>query len=347
VAVEVRTADLHAFAADVLRASGVPQDHADIVADSIVDAHRRGKGTHGISRLPIYVRKIRQGLMAPDTPISFVRDNPVIAVLDAHHGFGQVAGVRAIEMCIERAQRYGVGIIGVRRSNNFGVAGYFAAIAARNQMVGIVLANSAPAIAPTGGSRPVFGTNPLAVAFPGHAPEDAIVLDMATSVAARGRIRLAAKNAEDIPFGWALDANGKPTNDPAAALAGSMLPIGDHKGYGLSLAIDVLAGLLTGAAFAGDVKPLNHPDEPSNNGHLFVAISIDHFMEIGDYLRDVGSLRSRVKASGNKDEVLFPGESAAIRFAASRDYVVVGDAVFSELTALAGQLGLRPPTARA
>lgn len=335
MAVEVRIDDLRAFATDVLRASGVPQDHAAIVADSIVDAHRRGKGTHGISRLPIYVRKIRQGLMAPDTPISIVRDSPVIGVLDAHHGFGQVAGAKAMEMAIERAQGYGVGIIGVRRSNNSGVAGYYAAMAARAQMVGVVLANSAPAIAPTGGRRPVFGTNPLAIAFPGETAEQAIVLDMATSVAARGRIRLAAKNAETIPYGWALDADGQPTTDPASALTGTMLPIGDHKGYGLSLAIDVLAGLLPGAAFGGHVKPLNHPDEPSDNGHLFAAVNITAFMDLDDYMRDIASLRSRVKASGDDGDVVLPGESAAKRFRTSHCYVVLSDAVHVELQALA------------
>lgn len=305
---EISTRALHQFSVAVLTACDVPKDDAELVAETIVDAHRSGKGTHGVTRLPIYVRKIRSGLMDPRTPIDVIRESPVIAVIDAHHGFGQVAAMRAMTLCIEKAKALGVGVVGVRHSNNFGVAGYFARQAASEGFIGIVLGNSAPAIAPTGGNQPLLGTNPLAIAFPDGEGRVPIVLDMATSEAARGKIRLAARQGEPIPLGWALDASGNPTTDPAAALQGSMVPVGGPKGYGLSLAIDILAGLLTGAAFAGEVKPLAHADQRSDYGHWMMALDPEYFLDRKSYAERMATLVHAIRTSAPRGQVWLPGE---------------------------------------
>ena len=340
---QISTIALHEFTVAVLTGCGVPEDDAGIVADTIVDAHLSGKGTHGVTRLPIYVRKIRGGLMDPRTPVSVVRESPAIAVLDANHGFGQVAAVRAMAQCVKKAKALGVGIVGVRHSNNFGVAGYFARQAANEGFIGIVLGNSAPAIAPTGGTEPLLGTNPLAVAFPDGEGDVPIVLDMATSEVARGRIRLAARQGESIPEGWALDAAGNPTTDPAAALGGSMVPIGGAKGYGLSLVIDVLAGLLPGAAFAGQVKPLNHPDRRSDYGHWMMALDPTHFLDPNSYADRMATLVTAVRSAPATDRVWLPGERAKEARRNAAQSVTLGEVAWRTLCELSEEFGLTTP----
>ena len=273
----VQVERIRQVAMEVLCKVGVPTDDANIVAESIVYANVRGKHTHGIGRLPIYVRKIMNGLMDERTTIETVSDNKTVSILDANHGFGQVAGIRGMSICIDKASKYGVGIVGIRNSNNFGTAGFLAEMAIEKSMIGIVLGNSSPAVAPYGGETPIFGTNPLCFAFPSRSGFPPIVLDMATTVVSRGRIRLAAKKGEKIPFGWAVNVYGEPTDCPFEALKGSLVPIGGYKGFGLSLAVDVLAGLVTGSAFAGRANPLNHPTEHSGCGtSLWCLIRLFH-----------------------------------------------------------------------
>ena len=230
----VKVEDLWSRSVAILCSVGVPEGDAGMVADSIVYAHTRGKHTHGIGRMPIYIRKIREGLLNPLTPMTLVRDNPALAVYDAENGFGQVAALRAMDTAISRAKLYGIGAAGVRNSNNFGTAGFIGEHAAFQGMIGFVIANSGPAIAPTGGRKAVLGTNPICAAFPGNDTIPPVIFDMACSNAARGKIRLAAKNGEKIPFGWAVDENGRETNDPNEALKGTMMPIGGYKGFGLA-----------------------------------------------------------------------------------------------------------------
>jgi L-2-hydroxycarboxylate dehydrogenase (NAD+) len=330
--------EIYRISSKILQKVGVPAGDAHIVADSIVDAHRRGKGTHGLPRLPIYVRKIQQSLMTAGTPLTAVRESPVVSVLDAHHGFGQVAGVKGMQICIQKAKKYGVGIVGIRHSNNFGTAGYIAEVASKSGLIGIVLGNSAPAMPPTGGVKPILGTNPLSISFPAGSSGIPITLDMATSMAARGKIRLAAKNGEKIPLGWAIDENGEPTDDPLKALKGSMLPLGGPKGYGLSLAIDLLAGMLPGAAFAGDVKGLNDPSQFSNYGHFLAALNIDHFMTHHEYRSGIDLLTERVKNSGASNEVLLPGEGSYRTLCNQRQTVEITNAVATEISLLAKKL---------
>ena len=199
--------------------------------------------------------------------------SPVIKMIDAKNGFGQIATEIGMNECIKMAKLYGLALVTVCNSNNFGVAAYFAELASKQDMIGIVLSNSAPAIAPTGGSKPVFETNPLAISVP-YKVSSPITLDMASSVVSRGKIRLAARNNENIPLNWAIDKDGNPTIDQNEALLGSLLAIGDYKGFGLSMFIDILSGLISGSAFGGNVKPLNTLDDYSKNGHIgFESIS--------------------------------------------------------------------------
>lgn len=335
---QVSTDSLALFAMSILTKVGVPDEQAQIITNSILYAHRRGKGTHGIGRFPIYVRKIQKGVMRADTALAVVKDRAAVTVLDAQNGFGQVAAYKGMQQAVEKAGALGIGAVGIRNSNNFGTAGFVAEVASDRGMIGLVFANSAPAIAPTGGTQPLFGTNPIGIAFPapeGHPP---VVLDMATSVAARGKIRLAAKQGDRIPLGWALDAAGLPTDDPAEALKGSMIPIGGAKGYGLSLAVDVLAGLLTGAGFGGAVRPLAAMEGKSGYGHLLLAIDIEAFMEREDYLLHMKSLVARVKETGS--EVMLPGERSYKIANVQAEQVELSLKQLEEVDGLALELGV-------
>lgn len=339
---DVSLAEAARFTHAALAGCGVPHADAEIILQSILFAHTHGKGTHGLGRLPIYIRKIRENLMGAQTPMHEISAAPAFALLDAEHGFGQVAGIRGMRRAAEMAKTCGIGLVGIRHSNNFGTAAFIANEAVKQNMVGIVFSNAAPAIAPTGGKRPLFGTNPLAFGFPATDEKPPILLDMATSAAARGKIRLAGQNGEKIPFGWALDSAGNPTDDPEAALQGSMIPMAGPKGYGLSLAIDIMAGLLTGSGFAGGANALNHPDQPSDCGHLLFAIDIAKFMSLDAYQAQINHLITATKASGDAGVVFLPGERAA-NFMDGRDAnIPLSAAIMAKLDALAADLDIAP-----
>lgn len=330
--VQISISELYQLSKDILIKNGVPEDQAHIIADSIVFAHRTGKGTHGITRLPIYVRKIQNGNMTADTQLKLVSEFAAVSVLDAGHGFGQVAAWKAMDIAIEKAETFGVGVVGVRHSNNFGTASFFIKKAVDANKVAMLFSNSAPAIAPWGGSKPLFGTNPIAFGFPapdGHAP---IILDMAVSQAARGKIRLAAKNGEKIPFGWALDENGQPTNNPHDALKGSMIPIGDYKGSGLALVVDMLAGVLTGSGFSGGVKPLNIDVGNSDNGHFILAINTEVFFDdFKIYFNKLKIITNEVRLSSSNKSKL-PGENSYSNY--SENVVWINENILMQIKSL-------------
>lgn len=327
------------ISSEILLKIGVPDDDAEIIVNSIVYAHQRGKGSHGIGRLPIYARKIQEEYMTAETKLCAIKDDFAVCLYDAGHGFGQVAAYKGMEIAIDKARQYSVGVTGIRHSNNFGTAGFFVDLAAKNNMIGFIFANSSPAIAPIGGKTPIFGTNPIGIGFPGGNNKPAVILDMATSNAARGKIRLAAKNEESIPDGWALDSNGNPTTDPVEALKGSMIPIGGYKGFGLSLVVDVIAGLLTGSAFGGNVKPLNDKDGLSDYGHLMIAINIGSFLDIEEYTDKMDYLTKQVKECGEEGQIFLPGEHSYNLF--NSDTVNISDKQVDEINNLLKSLGMK------
>lgn len=318
---------------------GIDEEDIRIITDTIVFANQRGVATHGIGRLPLYVKKVQSGHLNPKNEIEAVMDYSAIALLDAHNGMGQIAAYKATRMAIEKAKQFGISAVGVRNSNNFGTAGYFGDMAAREGMVAMVYANAAPAIAPTGGTKTIFGTNPFCYAFPGG-DGNPVLLDMATTVVARGKIRLAAKNGEKIPTTWAIGPDGEPTDDPNEALKGSLLPIAGYKGYGLSMFVDLFAGLLTGSAHAGDVKNLSKMDEDSGNGHLFVVIDAKHFLDDESMVKEMLSFRDRVKQCGPDGKIFMPGEKEYIYRAEHADSVDLSEKQVTEINEIVRSIGV-------
>jgi LDH2 family malate/lactate/ureidoglycolate dehydrogenase len=303
-----------AFVRRLLIAYGVPEADAAIVAGCLVSADLRGVDTHGIARLPGYLDRVRRGLINPAPVLAPLRVTPVAASLDGQDGFGFVVGTRAIQEAMAMASEFGIGIVSVRRSTHFGMAASYVLPAIEAGFIALVFSNASPAMPPWGGREGLLGTNPFAAGAPGGelAP---FLLDMSPAVAARGKIRRAERRGESIPLGCALDAQGRPTTDPKSALGGVVLPIGGYKGSGLSMLMDILGGVISGAAFAGEVADQYKVfDRPQDVGHFFLAMRADLFIPDSDYRARMDALVQRVrdcpKADGF-DEILIPGEPEA------------------------------------
>ena len=311
----VRSDDLVRVCRELLVAHGMPMADAETSAKCLVESDLRGVETHGVVRLPHYLNRVRLGLikMTPDIKVSHV--TPVAAAVDGDDGFGYVVATRAMDEAIAMARIYGIGLASVRRSNHFGMAASYVLQAIRAGYMSMVFTNASASMPPWGGRDPVLGTSPFAAGAPGGKLPP-FVLDMAPAVAARGKIRLAAKRGERIPEGWGLDKEGRATTDPEAVLDdGVVLPMGGPKGSALSMMMDIFGGVFSGSAFAGDVT--NHTTEftkPQDVGHFMMAIKPDLFVSESEFKARMDVLASRVK-NGRKahgvDEIMISGEPEA------------------------------------
>jgi len=296
--------------ARLLQTVAVNKNDAELTADVITCAELRGIGSHGIARMPVYLKRVKMGLINAHPQIKIESSYNAAAIVDGDNGLGQVVTARAMEKAIEMASSEGVGMVGVRNSNHFGVAAYYVIQAMKEDMIGLVITNSSPAIAPFGGKRPLLGTNPMAVGIPGHNDAN-ILVDMASSVTARGKIRLCAAKHDPLPDGCALDEEGNPTCDPEKALHGSLVPMGGVKGYALAVLIDLLAGVLTGSGYSDGVRELTNFSGPVNAGHMLMAVRIDAFKDAesfkGQIYDYVARLHDEPKADNVKN-IYAPGE---------------------------------------
>nr|MDT0659757.1 Ldh family oxidoreductase [Micromonospora sp. DSM 115978] len=298
------------FGTAVLRAVGVPEDDARLVADSLVTADRWGHPSHGLLRLGWYVARLRSGAMTAVTAPNTLLDGGALSVLDGRDGVGQVVTDHACRDAVARAQEHGVGVVAVRNSNHFGTAAYWTRRMAAAGCVGILTTNGSPAMAPWGGAAKTVGANPWSIAAPGgsHGP---VVLDIANTRVARGKIYAALQRGESIPADWATDAEGAPTTDPATAVDGILLPMAGHKGYGVAFMMDLLSGVLTGSSYATGVTGPYVPDRHSGCGHLVLAIRVDALIDTAEYSRRVDDLIAITKAvplAPGTGEVYYPGE---------------------------------------
>jgi len=299
---------LQNFIEKAISAVGFSEEDAVIFAKSLVVADLRGINSHGVVRLTTYVKRVEKGVMDPKVTGNYLHDEGATALLDAQNGFGQIAGHRAMCHAIKKAREYGIGMVSVRNSNHFGIASFYSMMALRENMIGVVLTNSSPAMNPYGTISPLLGTNPLSLAVPADKEKD-IVLDMSTSMVARGKIRLAASAGNPIPRGWATDSHGDPTTDANEALKGSLEPIGGVKGAGLSLMIDIFCGILTNSCLTGEVKTVVDMSGPARTGHLLGAVNIANFIPTDIFKQNIDQVIKRIKALPSKgQEVFLPGE---------------------------------------
>ena len=339
------------FSRDVLQAAGVPGDGAALISDSLVNADARGLASHGVVRLlPVYVRRLKAGTTRPVPEVRVVRRRGNVALLDGDAGAGPVVGHKAMALAIEIAQAGGVGVVGVRHSSHFGTGAFFVEQAARAGMLGLALTNAPANMPPAGGRSRFFGTNPLAIGLPSGSDQP-VVLDMSTSVVARGKIVMAHKAGQPIPPGWAIDEQGEPTQDTEAALRGAVLPMAGYKGAGLALMIDLLCGVLTGAAFGPHIVDLyNEGDQTQNVGHFFMAVDIDAFLPLDEWKARVEEFAEEVRSQPRQpgvDRIYLPGEIEHERIAQSvRTGVFLPEAGWKELDDLAERLDVQPLSER-
>jgi len=324
---------------ETLKVFGAPEETIRILKKTIRFANQSGISTHGIRHLPMYIEKIKTGHLSPKDVVETVADTEAVTILNANLAFGQVAAQHAMDIGIEKAKKYGISLVGIRNSNTFGAAGYFGYQAALEGMATLIFANAAPAIAPTGGNKSIFGTNPLCFAFPGGGSNPPILLDMATTVAARSKIKMAAKSGDKIPLDWAVGPDGQPTDDPNVALLGSLLPIAGYKGYGLALFIDLFAGLMTGSAYAGKVRPLTDTEHDSNNGQCFIFIDVSKFMDREETERRVERFYEAVRACG--ENVMLPGEPGYRKMNEQLMSVEISEKEFNDVNKMAAELGIQ------
>lgn len=303
-------------------AVGVSESGASKVAESLVDADRRGIPSHGAMLVSMYVDRLRSGSVSTRDEAEVLIDAGAIAVLDAHHMLGQVSGDQAMELAVSKAKSHGVGAVTVRRAFHFGGAFRYVQEATRAGCIGVAAANTRPLMPAPGGASPVVGNNPLAFGVP-NGDDEPIVTDMALSEAALGKIRLAASEGREIPETWATDPEGQPTTDPEAAIAGMLLPIGGPKGYGLAVVVDVLTGVLSGGQSGAGVKGLYADTSvPNDCAHFFLALDVESFanpQEFTGRLRELATQITDSDRAPEADRLLLPGQLEAERHEQSEE----------------------------
>lgn len=313
------------FIFHTLSKMGVPKEDAKICAKILIESDLRGIDSHGVGRLKMYVDRIKQGIQTPTTKIDVIKESPTTAVLDGNHGMGHVVAYRAMEMAIKKAKQYGMGAVSVRNSTHYGIAGYYPAMAIKENMVGLAFSNARPSISPTFGVTPLLGTNPISFGAPTNLKVP-FLLDGATSISQRGKIELLARKEMATPEGWAIDENGAPVTDTNKLLVdlvketASLLPLGGagellggHKGYGLATMVEILCAAFCGGSFINGLTGFDKNNKPCpyKLGHFFIAINVENFVPIAEFknitTEIVKTLINSKKAKG-ANRIYYAGE---------------------------------------
>lgn len=349
---------LKAYMKHILMAAGLPEPDAEISADVLIESDKRGIDSHGIGRLkPIYIDRIREGIINPITKIDVIKEGPTTAVLDANNGMGQVVSKYAMQLAINKAKQFGMGMVAVRNSNHYGIAGYYVTMATEQGMVGITGTNARPSIAPTYGVENLLGTNPLTFGMPSDEPFP-FVLDCATSVTQRGKIEVYQRLGKELPDGWVIGEDGTYRTDTEQVLkdlvtgGAALTPLGGmgellggYKGYGYATVVEILSAALAGGAFLKGLSGISDGvKQPYHLGHFFIAIDVEAFTTLDSFKQITGdilrTLRNSKKAPG-EERIYTAGEKeylAAIE--RSKDGVPINDALERDIAALKAIYGI-------
>ncbi|MCJ7509030.1 MAG: Ldh family oxidoreductase [candidate division Zixibacteria bacterium] len=346
------------FCVEIFKKIGVSEADAKIVADNLATSDLRGIPSHGVARLKRYVDGIKGGIILPNVKPKILKETPVTVAISGENGLGQPAGVFAMNLAIEKAKKNGLGFATVRNSNHYGIAGYYALMALKHDLIGISLTNSEPLVVPTFSKDMIIGTNPISVAIPAG-KERPYVLDMATSVVPRGKFEVYLRQEKPVPLGWAVDQDGLATTDTKLVIdnmtntaGGGILPLGGegellsgHKGYGLSLLVDILSGVLAGADFGPYVKSKKRGTKTFINvGHFFGAVKIENFIELDKFKSTMDSmiqqLKNSQKAKG-QNRVYIHGEKEFEKWEEyKKNGLPLGEKVVETLKQLGQELGV-------
>lgn len=340
----VQWQELRELCQRLMMQEGMSETDALVCADNLVDADLAGVESHGVSRMTNYMKRLRTRVVSPAATPEIIEEHAASLYIDGKNAMGMVASSFAMQRCIEKAKESGVCFATVQHSNHFGMAAYYSQMASSNKMIGFSSTNAPPNLAPWGSSQKYMGTNPISISAPTLCGEP-ITLDMAPSVVAMGKIILAAKLGQKIPEGWVVDKEGNPCTDPVIGQYGTLLPIGGPKGSGIAIFVEILCGILAGAACGPHI---NHFWQdfvnPQNVGHVFLALDIDKFCGYTVFLNALDSLVSELKGlpktPGTK-EIYMPGEIENLRRAERKaNGIQMSDSVYQELQVLAEQYGL-------
>lgn len=326
----------------LLQKLGANEGEASATSEVLAEGDLRGFASHGLLRLPYILRALKRGTIIANAEAKIIKETPATALIDGGHGLGHHVATRAMHLAIEKAKKQGIGAVGVHNTNHFGIAGYYAELAMREGLIGLVTTTTDALVHPWGGVEPLLGTNALAIGFPTEPP---VLLDMAMSIAARGKLVKAMKEGKSVPESWAIDSKGRPTTDPKKGLEGALSPFGGVKGYGLALVLEVLAGPLVGAAAGKEVQGTLEPVEGfSTKGDFMIVINPAAFGSTDEFKahvqRFVAQLKESRKAPGIR-EILVPGEPEfRTREKRLREGIPIADEVWAELEQLARELGV-------
>ena len=295
----------------VFLAAGLDQEQAAITSRHLVHANLRGVDSHGVSRVDVYTKRLKIGIVNRNLHFELERETPASALVDGGNSSGIVLATKGIELAVKKAMQTGVGIVGIKNSNHCGMLGDYTMYAAKHGCIALATTNAPPNMAPWGGRERFFGTNPFSYGVPAG-EEDDIVFDMATSLVARGKIIVAQKNNQQIPLGWAISKDGKPTTDPNVALDGLVLPAGGYKGYGITFLVEVLSALFTGAAFGPQIADLYKNFEQAQNvGQCFIVIRADLFQSMDQFRSRMDQLIREIRnvpLMDGVERIYLPGE---------------------------------------
>ncbi|MFZ5353609.1 MAG: Ldh family oxidoreductase [Bacillota bacterium] len=349
---------MESFMIDVFKGVGVPEEDAKICADVLITSDKRGIDSHGVGRLkPIYYDRIKLGVQNPVTNFEIVKEGLTTAVIDGHNGMGHVISKKAMQLAIDKAKTYGMGMTVVRNSTHYGIAGYYAMMATESGMIGITGTNARPSIAPTFGIENMLGTNPLVFGMP--TDEDfPFILDCATSITQRGKIEVYARAGKDLPEGWVIGEDGKAKTDSKQVLAdlvkgtAALAPLGGigeetagYKGYGYATVVEILSAALQGGAFLKGLLGFeNSKPVPYRLGHFFMAVDINAFIDLESFKKTTGDilreLRNSKKAPGC-DRIYTAGEKEYLAWLERKDKgVPINEALQKDVIALKKELNL-------
>ena len=335
---------LNVFMTDLFCKAGLTADDAAFHSEALIQANLWGVDSHGVLRAPIYIDRIRSGAVTARPDIRKVRGGLAFELWDGDDGPGYIVARDTMRRAIALAETYGIGAVGVTRSNHFGAAGLYARMATDQNMIGVCMTNVTPNMAAPGGAAAITGNNPIAFSIPTFQAFP-LTLDMSLSNVAGGKLLLASKEGRRIPLDWATDPDGQPTDDPALAFKGFLLPVGGYKGLGLSYVVDILSGLITGGAFQHGMKGMyRHPDEPSLTGHFMIVINPLDIIDLDDLCTRMTDFYQTIKASPMADsggEMLLPGE---LEYRTEQERLANGiplpESLLADLVALGDALGV-------
>lgn len=341
---------MKAWVKELFTAQGINDNTADVVAESLVDADARGVYSHGVQRVKMYSARIQKDCINRNGVPHIIKDADATAVVDGDNAMGQIVGVFSMQLAIEKAKKYGIGIVTARNSNHYGRCAYYSRMALDENMIGFSsTVGGGNLMAPWGGTSPRVGNNPFSVAMPAD-KKNPVVLDMAQSVVAKGKIEMAVKTGSPIPAEWALDSNGIPTTDAKKGSEGTLRPIADYKGSGIAITVGMMSSMLSGGALGASLKNVYKDfDGGLNKGQLFIAIDIAHFIDAEAYKERMDKEIEFIKESplaADTDEIYMPGEIEYNNYYRQiSDGITYAKEVMDELKELSSKLNVHIPDA--